>query len=230
MNQPIIWLNEDPRLFPRHENALIEPNGLLAAGGDLTPERLLNAYSLGIFPWYNEGEPILWWSPDPRSVVIPSEFKPSKSLKKAIKKMDIRVTSDACFSRIMEECAAPRKDGLGTWINPAMIDSYTILNEHGYAHSVECWKDGELIGGLYGICIGTAFFGESMFSRVSNASKIAFAALCEYLAENGYTIIDCQVHNSHLESLGAKEIPRTIFLEILEHATSVAPKEEWNLG
>ena len=230
MNQSIIWLNEDPRLFPRHENAFTEPNGLLAAGGDLSPERLLNAYSLGIFPWYNEDDPILWWSPDPRSIVIPSKFTPSRSLKKAIRNSGIRVTTDTCFTEVMESCALPRKDGLGTWINDDMIASYTELHNMGYAHSVECWLDGELVGGLYGISIGRAFFGESMFSRVSNASKIAFAHLCSNLDESGFSIIDCQVHNPHLESLGAVEIPRSEFLTYLEDATSQHPKKDWSFG
>lgn len=230
MNQPIYWLNEDPRSFPKHEYALIEPNGLLAAGGDLSPERLLNAYSLGIFPWYNEEEPILWWSPDPRSVVIPSEFTPSRSLKKEIKREKFQVTSDTCFTEVMMGCAEPREDGLGTWINERMINSYTQLNQLGYAHSIECWQNNQLIGGLYGVCIGQAFFGESMFSRASNASKIAFAALCEYLANNGFKIIDCQVHNPHLERLGAKEISRDEFLTILRSAVTQSPKQEWSFG
>jgi len=230
MNQTIIWLNDDPSLFPKHENAFEEPNGLLAAGGDLTPQRLLNAYSLGIFPWYNPGEPILWWSPDPRSVVIPKEFEPSRSLRKSIKKMNLSVTSDTCFTRIMQECAKPREDQAGTWINPEMISSYTELHKSGYAHSIECWQGNELVGGLYGISIGRAFFGESMFSRVSNASKIAFASLCRYLSDQNFEIIDCQVHNPHLANLGAREIPRHEFLSILKDAIVNPPKEEWNFG
>ena len=203
MSQQIHWLNDDPRLFPRHDYALKEPNGLLAAGGDLSPERLLNAYSHGIFPWYSEDDPILWWSPDPRCVLIPKTFKPSRSLSKAIRNSDFKITSDICFERVMKECAAPRLKQDGTWINSDIIDGYKNLHNLGFAHSVECWQEDELIGGLYGIAIGKAFFGESMFSKKSNSSKIAFAFLCEKLSDWGFEIIDCQVHNPHLESLGA---------------------------
>ncbi|GAA6133411.1 leucyl/phenylalanyl-tRNA--protein transferase [Oceaniserpentilla sp. 4NH20-0058] len=227
MNQPIIWLNEDPTLFPSHNSAFKEPNGLLAAGGDLSPSRLLNAYSLGIFPWYNEDDPILWWSPDPRSVVIPQQFEPSRTLKKVINRSEFTTTTDTCFTEVMESCAALRKDGLGTWINSDMIESYTKLHKMGFAHSVECWQDSKLVGGLYGIAIGKAFFGESMFSKVSNASKVAFASLCNHLVKAGFEIIDCQVHNPHLQSLGASEIPRASFLEILKHATAAETIKEW---
>lgn len=230
MSHPIHWLTDDPHVFPHHDYAFHEPNGLLAAGGDLTIERLLSAYSLGIFPWYSEGEPILWWSPDPRSVIYPQKFKPSRSLAKLLRKDQFRVTSDTCFSQVMRECAAPRDDQGGTWINQDMIHSYSELNKLGFAHSVECWLGDELVGGLYGIAIGCAFFGESMFSRQSNASKIAFASLCENLSARGFEIIDCQVHNSHLESLGAQEIPRDDFLSTLEHVTQKQPTGVWNFG
>ncbi|WP_283786439.1 leucyl/phenylalanyl-tRNA--protein transferase [Bermanella sp. WJH001] len=230
MSQPIQWLNDDPRLFPRHEYALKEPNGLLAAGGDLSCERLLNAYSLGIFPWYSEDDPILWWSPDPRCVLIPDEFKPSRSLSKAIRKSGYKVTSNKCFKEVVTECAAPRLKQDGTWINTHIIESYSNLHKLGYAHSVECWDENELIGGLYGIAIGRAFFGESMFSKKSNSSKIAFAFLCKKLSDWGFEIIDCQVHNPHLESLGAIEIPRAEFLKKLNVAIRLEPKEEWNFG
>lgn len=230
MSQPIQWLNDDPRLFPRHDYALKEPNGLLAAGGDLSCERLLNAYSLGIFPWYSEDDPILWWSPDPRCVLIPDEFKPSRSLSKAIRKSGYKVTSNKCFEEVVTECAAPRLKQDGTWINTHIIESYSNLHKLGYAHSVECWDENELIGGLYGIAIGRAFFGESMFSKKSNSSKIAFAFLCKKLSDWGFEIIDCQVHNPHLESLGAIEIPRAEFLKKLNVAIRLEPKEEWNFG
>ena len=230
MSQPIQWLNDDPRLFPRHEYALKEPNGLLAAGGDLSCERLLNAYSLGIFPWYSEDDPILWWSPDPRCVLIPDEFKPSRSLSKAIRKSGYKVTSNKCFEEVVTECAAPRLKQDGTWINTHIIESYSNLHKLGYAHSVECWDENELIGGLYGIAVGRAFFGESMFSKKSNSSKIAFAFLCKKLRDWGFEIIDCQVHNPHLESLGAIEIPRAEFLKKLNVAIRLEPKEEWNFG
>lgn len=228
MSQPIHWLSEDPSVFPRHDYAFDEPNGLLAAGGDLSCERLLNAYSLGIFPWYNEGEPILWWSPDPRSVVYPALFKPSRSLNKIIKKGVFKVTTDTHFTHVMKACAEPRSDQEGTWINQDMINSYSQLHELGFAHSVECWQGDTLVGGLYGIAIGRAFFGESMFSRTSNASKVAFATLCNQLAQWGFEIIDCQVHNPHLESLGAQQISRDKFLQVLQRATAKRPNEEWN--
>lgn len=230
MSHPIYWLNEDPSLFPQHKYALEDPNGLLAAGGDLSIERLLYAYSLGIFPWYNSNEPILWWSPSPRSVIRPSQFKPSRSLAKFIRKGLYTVTSDTCFADVMKSCAAPRGDQNGTWINQDMIKAYTKLHEIGFAHSVECWQNDELIGGLYGIAIGKAFFGESMFSTKDNASKVAFAVLCENLSSWGFEIIDCQVHNPHLESLGAFEIPREEFLGILDRATAEKPDKEWQFG
>lgn len=230
MSQPIHWLTDDPHVFPHHDYAFNEPNGLLAAGGDLSIERLLSAYSLGIFPWYSEGEPILWWSPDPRSVIYPKKFTPSRSLAKLLRKDRFHVTSDTCFTQVMAECAAPRDDQGGTWINQDMIDSYTKLHELGFAHSIECWLDEKLVGGLYGIAIGGAFFGESMFSRQSNASKVAFAKLCENLSARGFEIIDCQVHNPHLETLGAEEIPREDFLATLEQVTRQQPTGVWNFG
>jgi leucyl/phenylalanyl-tRNA--protein transferase len=230
MDHPIVWLNDAPSLFPKQEYAFDEPNGLLAAGGDLTPARLLNAYSLGIFPWYNEGDPILWWTPSPRCVVFPSEFKPSKSLRKVINKQAMRVTLDRCFTDVMTACSEPRLDEPGTWINQDMIKSYTELHRLGYAHSVECWLDGHLVGGLYGIAIGRVFFGESMFSRVSNASKIAFAALCDQLTKWDFKVIDCQVHNPHLESLGACEISRDEFLGLLKTGRALPIIEEWSFG
>ncbi|MGR6873932.1 leucyl/phenylalanyl-tRNA--protein transferase [Pseudomonas sp. HK3] len=230
MSEPIHWLNDDPRLFPHHELAFDEPNGLLAAGGDLSCERLLNAYSIGIFPWYNEEDPILWWSPDPRCVIFPEDFKPSRSLAKALRKSDYSVTSDVCFERVMTECAAPRSSQDGTWINSDIIKSYAQLHKLGYAHSVECWHNEELVGGLYGIAIGQAFFGESMFSKKSNASKIAFATLCKTLHSWGFQIVDCQVHSPHMESLGAIEIPRKAFLDVLKTATTLTPNEDWNFG
>lgn len=230
MNQPIYWLNEDPTLFPQYEYALKDPNGLLAAGGDLSAERLLNAYSLGIFPWYNPNEPILWWSPDPRSVIFPQAFKPSRSLAKFMRKNTYTVTSDKCFAEVMRACAAPRDKQDGTWINSDIITAYTKLHELGFAHSIECWYDNELVGGLYGIAIGQVFFGESMFSRKDNASKVAFAWLCKNLAQQGFELIDCQVHNPHLASLGAQEIPRSQFLDILAKATRKQPGKEWQVG
>lgn len=212
--------------FPPPERALASPNGLLAAGCDLSVSRLLNAYRSGIFPWFNEGEPILWWSPNPRMVLFPDEFKISRSLRKAIRRNNYTIRTDSCFADVMRACAAPRSAQQGTWIHPEMIAAYSELHRLGYAHSVETWVDDELVGGLYGVAMGKVFFGESMFSRVSNASKIAFAHLVEQLAEWGFVLIDCQVKTTHLASLGAREIPRSVFGQILEqHIAHAIPED-----
>lgn len=197
--------------FPPLEQALQEPNGLLAAGGDLSPQRLLEAYRNGIFPWFNEGEPILWWSPDPRMVLFPNELKVSRSLSKQINKKDYQIRVDHRFTEVMQACAAPRKGQAGTWIHPEMIAAYGALHEMKFAHSVETWMDNQLVGGLYGIALGKVFFGESMFSRTPNASKIAFVHLVKQLNKWGFGLIDCQIKTNHLASLGAREIPRTMF-------------------
>ncbi|MGV6825952.1 MAG: leucyl/phenylalanyl-tRNA--protein transferase [bacterium] len=215
----MIWQLDgtDPALpFPNPETAETDPNGLLAVGGDLTPQRLLNAYRQGVFPWYSEGQPILWWSPDPRMVLFPNEIKISRSLKKTIRNKPWRVTTDTAFEEVIRACAAPRDDGNGTWLMPEMIHAYLKLHEQGHAHSIEVWEQDELIGGLYGISQGASFFGESMFSRASNASKVAMAALAKRYAENPASIIDCQIYSPHLESLGAKLIPRIEFLRRLQ--------------
>jgi len=206
-----------------------EPNGLLAAGGDLSPRRLISAYSLGIFPWYNPGEPILWWTPDPRSVVYPNEFKPSRSLKKLINRKTFTVTMDTCFSDVITLCAQPRRNEAGTWIDKDINKAYNQLHEIGFAHSVEVWFEGKLVGGLYGIALGKAFFGESMFSTMDNASKVAFASLCEQLTKWQFEIIDCQVHNPHLASLGAVEIPRKTFLNQLSSAIKKDEQGLWQI-
>ena len=206
--------------FPPLEHALAEPNGLLAAGGDLSPERLLDAYSQGIFPWFNEDEPILWWSPDPRMVLFPNELKISQSLRKTIKKHDYQIRTDSQFTQIMEACAQPRKNQAGTWIHPQMIAAYTALHEMGWAHCVETWIDDQLVGGLYGVSIGRIFFGESMFSLKPNASKIAFVHLVQQLQQWQFDLIDCQVRTSHLASLGAREISRGQFRQILDRSIS----------
>ncbi|MEY8203657.1 MAG: leucyl/phenylalanyl-tRNA--protein transferase, partial [Bermanella sp.] len=229
MTTSIHWLDQNSGAFPHYQYALTEPNGLLAAGGDLSPERLINAYSLGIFPWYNPGEPILWWTPDPRSVVYPQEFKPSRSLTKLIKKQLFSVTMDTCFAEVIKQCAQPRRDQDGTWIDDDINQAYNQLHDLGLAHSVEVWLDGALVGGLYGIALGKAFFGESMFSRVDNASKLAFATLCEQLTKWQFELIDCQVHNPHLASLGAVEIPRKTFLAQLKRAIEKDEQERWHL-
>ncbi|MBM3347255.1 MAG: leucyl/phenylalanyl-tRNA--protein transferase [Betaproteobacteria bacterium] len=197
--------------FPPVERALSTPNGLLAAGGDLSPERLLAAYRLGIFPWYPEGEPILWWSPDPRMVLFPAELRVSRSLAKALRNRRYEIRFDTAFEPVMRACAAPRDGQSGTWISAEMINAYAQLHRLGWAHSVETWIDGELAGGLYGMAIGRAFFGESMFSRARDASKIALVHLARHLAREGCGIIDCQMRTPHLASMGAREIPRALF-------------------
>ena len=201
--------------FPPLETALATPNGLLAAGGELSPDRLIEAYRSGIFPWFNEGEPILWWSPDPRMVILPSELRVSRSLNKILKKRDYEIRVDHAFSRVMQACAAPRKGQSGTWINPEMISAYTMLHEIGLAHSVETWMDDELVGGLYGVSQGGMFFGESMFSHRPNASKIAFVQMMRQLQRWGFGMVDCQMKTAHLASFGAREIPRIEFSQRL---------------
>ena len=210
-------------IFPPLEKALRQPNGLLAVGGDLSPERILLAYRHGIFPWFNEDDPVLWWSPDPRMVLVPSEFIVSHSLKKILRSGKFEMRFDSAFTEVMAACAAPREGQAGTWIHPEMIAAYTELHRLGYAHSVETWCDGELVGGLYGMSIGKLFFGESMFSRRSNASKIALARLCQQLDLWGVGLIDCQMHTPHLASLGARVIPRVEFQQVLIELVNCAP-------
>lgn len=212
----IPWLGR-AHAFPPLESALPEPNGLLAAGGDLSPQRILAAYRRGIFPWFSAGDPILWWSPDPRMVLYPAEIKVSRSLRKTLRREDYEIRVDTSFRTVMEACAQPRDGQPGTWIVQAMIDAYCALAALGYAHSVETWRDGELIGGLYGVSIGRAFFGESMFSRASDASKIALVHLARQLERWQFGPIDCQMRTSHLESLGARQISRASFSQGLEH-------------
>jgi len=211
----IPWLTHAHQ-FPPVESALTDPNGLLAAGGDLSPDRLIAAYRNGIFPWYSPGEPLLWWSPDPRMVLFPGEIKISRSLERTLRQGNYVVRLDSAFAQVMAECAAPRKDGAGTWISTEMQEAYLRLHRLGYAHSVETWvEEGglqRLVGGLYGVAIGRTFYGESMFARVSNASKIALAHLCRYIESRGFAVIDCQMNTAHLASLGAREIPRREFL------------------
>ena len=212
----MIALLHDNTPFPPLEQALHQPNGLLAAGGSLTPERLLDAYRHGIFPWFNEGDPILWWSPDPRMVLFPAEAKISHSLRKTLRNRVYEVRTDTAFEQVMRACAAPRNGQSGSWIHEDMIAAYTALHRQGYAHSVETWKDGELIGGLYGLAIGRMFYGESMFSRRSDASKVALAHLARQLCRWNFGMIDCQMNTSHLASLGAREIPRAEFVRHLQ--------------
>ncbi|MEJ2620743.1 MAG: leucyl/phenylalanyl-tRNA--protein transferase [Candidatus Thiodiazotropha sp.] len=192
-----------------------EPDGLLAVGGDLTPQRLIQAYQLGIFPWFSEGEPILWWSPDPRTVLYPEKIKISRSLRKTLRKRVFRVTFDQNFDGVIHACAAPREDSPGTWLVPEMINAYRIQHQLGLAHSVEVWQNDQLVGGLYGMAIGRVFFGESMFSRTSDSSKVALVYLSRQLKAWGFRMIDCQVYTRHLASLGAEEIPRQQFCQDL---------------
>lgn len=208
-------LDFDTAEFPPIENALVEPNGLLAAGGDLSVERLLGAYSHGIFPWYEDDQPILWWSPAPRAVLYTETFKPSKSLAKLMRKQPFKITTDTAFERVIRACSAPREYAQGTWITEDMITAYIRLHYQGYAHSFECWDGEDLVGGLYGVSLGTLFFGESMFSTQNNSSKIAFCALVDCCRKLGIPVIDCQVLNSHTQSLGAVEISRDTFKNIL---------------
>ena len=208
----IPWLG-DALEFPRVESALADPPGLLAAGGDLSPERLIAAYRLGIFPWYSPGDPILWWSLDPRMVLPPSALRVSRSLARTLRNADYEVRLDSAFEQVIHACAdAPRAGQNGTWITIEMQQAYLRLHQLGYAHSIETWIDGRLAGGLYGIAIGKAFFGESMFSCARDASKIALAHLCAYLQQRDFGIIDCQMETAHLASLGARPIPRSDFV------------------
>jgi leucyl/phenylalanyl-tRNA--protein transferase len=219
----IPWLSPDNTNFPSPNFALDEPNGLLAVGGDLSPERILAAYHQGIFPWFNPNDPILWWSPSPRTVVFPKNLHVSKSLRKILRKGIYRVTFDNCFTQVMRACAAPRSYADGTWINENIIAGYSILDERGFAHSVEVWREDELVGGLYGIALGKIFFGESMFSRADNASKVGFAHLVRQLIAWDFQLIDCQVANDHLFSLGAVEIPREEFQDFLLNFVHLPP-------
>jgi leucyl/phenylalanyl-tRNA--protein transferase len=222
----IPWL-DDSGAFPAVERALHRPNGLLAAGGDLSSERLLRAYRLGIFPWYSEGEPILWWSPDPRMVLFPSEFKIARSLAKTLRKPGYETRADTAFEEVINACSEPRPRQRGTWITAQMKQAYIRLHELGVAHCVETWLDAELVGGLYGIALGRVFFGESMFSRASDASKIALVALVQQLRQWQFGLIDCQMNTPLLASFGAREIPRSQFTglvaELVNYAHVPAP-------
>jgi len=207
----IPWLDET-LTFPPVETALTDPNGLLAVGGDLSVERLLAAYRLGIFPWFSGGQPILWWSPDPRMVLFPAELRVSRSLAKRLRRQDYEIRFDSAFHEVVVACATvPRRGQDGTWITSDMLRAYDRLHELGYAHSVETWIDGQLAGAIYGVAIGRMFYGESMFHRVTDASKIALAHLVRHLEAEGYGMMDCQMRTEHLASLGGREIPRAEF-------------------
>ncbi len=209
----IVWLEDNDYEFPPVAQALTEPDGLLAAGGLLSPEILLKAYRHGVFPWYSQGQPILWWSPDPRCVLFPEKLRISRSLKKTLNRNLFAIRQDTAFRDVMQNCAKPRKDTDGTWISRDMVEAYSYMHELGYAHSIECWQQDQLIGGLYGISLGDMFFGESMFSHVTDASKVALVHLCATVKPK---LIDVQVYSKHMESLGAEMIPRSKFIEYLE--------------
>jgi|TARA_B100000795_G_scaffold48972_1_gene32158 leucyl/phenylalanyl-tRNA--protein transferase len=217
------WLNETATQFPTPSKAL--SNGLIAAGGNLSSELILSAYRQGIFPWFNVDSPIQWWSPDPRMVLIPDQIKVSKSLKRTLKKKQYDVTVNKNFSAVILACSKPRidqhEDGTSGWIHPEMINAYTKLHELGHAHSIECWQEDRLIGGLYGIAIGQVFFGESMFSIAPDSSKIALVTLCQQLQKWEVQLIDCQVYSDHLASMGALEIDRSIFIDTLNQLCPV---------
>lgn len=222
MDNPIRlhWL--DPRNpdqpFPPAHLAMRDPNGLLAIGGDLSVPRLLRAYAQGVFPWYNPDEPILWWCPDPRAVLMPGAMHVSRSLRKSIRRADYAVTLDRAFAQVMDACAASRIKSRGTWLGADMKRAYLDLHLQGHCHSIEVWRQGTLIGGLYGVALGRVFFGESMFSRASDASKIALYWLVEQLQVWDYDIIDCQISSAHLQALGAQELARPLFLRLLSTA------------
>ncbi|MES2115732.1 MAG: leucyl/phenylalanyl-tRNA--protein transferase [Pseudomonadota bacterium] len=231
----IPWL-EAHSPFPDVASALTtDAPGLLAAGADLSPQRLLAAYQRGIFPWFSEGQPILWWSTDPRMVLMTDQFRISDSLKKTLRKVERsrhtdgrwQVRFDSAFEAVMRACAAPRKDGPGTWISQDIIDGYTGLHKLGYAHSSELWLDGKLVGGAYGVCIGRMFYGESMFARVSDGSKVALAYLVQFLRSHGVAMIDCQQETAHLASLGAAPIPRARFLAHLRNNIALPQISTW---
>ena len=227
---PVYQLIPEVPLFPPVDQA--EDDGLLAVGGDLTKERLLAAYRRGIFPWYEVGQPILWWSPDPRLVLFPEELKISRSLRKVLRKEQFEIRFDSAFEDVIKACADVRTErGDETWIIPEMQQAYTELHQEGYAHSVESWLEGELVGGLYGISLGQCFFGESMFSTTNDSSKVALVALAEFSQQVGIKLIDCQMTTPHLLSLGAREITREVFLKKLKkHLEKPTIKELWDSG
>jgi leucyl/phenylalanyl-tRNA---protein transferase len=232
MLSPIHWIEPDEPL-PLAQSALTEPNGLVAAGNDLSPQRVLEAYRLGIFPWFSPGQPVLWWSPDPRMILETEHIFISDSLAKKLRQIkrisSWEITTDTVFEQVMRQCAAPRVAQDGTWISERMIDTYQQLHTQGFAHSVEVWNEGQLIGGLYGLCIGRMFYGESMFSRVTDASKVALACLTQKLLEAGCPMIDCQQNTAHLASMGGQEIDRKRFIAKVTELTR-QPQLAWSGG
>ncbi|KOP51478.1 MULTISPECIES: leucyl/phenylalanyl-tRNA--protein transferase [Pseudomonas syringae group] len=223
----LTWLNRNSLDFPPLDKALREPDGLLAAGGDLSADRLIKAYRHGCFPWFQDGQPILWWSPDPRTVLFPEELHVSRSLAKVMRQSRYSVTFDNDFASVIKACAAPRSYANETWITGPMQEAYLELHRRGYAHSVEVRDQGELVGGLYGLAMGRLFFGESMFSRADNASKVGFATLVEHLTDWGFVLIDCQMPTQHLQSLGARSIPRMEFADYLAQHLDQPTDADW---
>ncbi|MEX6666787.1 leucyl/phenylalanyl-tRNA--protein transferase [Pseudomonas sp. W2-17] len=223
----LTWLQRDTLDFPALEKAMREPNGLLAGGGDLSADRLIAAYRHGCFPWYQQGQPILWWSPDPRTVLFPDELHVSRSLGKLLRQGRYRVTFDQDFPAVIQACAEPRAYADGTWITDSMQAAYIELHARGFAHSVEVWDGDALVGGLYGLAMGQLFFGESMFSRADNASKVGFATLVEHLQTWGFVLIDCQMPTDHLLSLGARSIPRQTFADYLREHLDKSTCADW---
>jgi leucyl/phenylalanyl-tRNA--protein transferase len=231
MDNPIRlhWLDpRNPRQpFPAASLAMRDPNGLLAIGGDLSVARLVNAYAQGIFPWYNPDEPILWWCPDPRAILVPAQFHASRSLARRLRKRDFAVTLDRALPAVLEACSAPRARGRGTWLGAEMKQAYRTLHQRGHAHSIEVWQDGALAGGLYGVGLGRAFFGESMFSAMDDGSKIALYYLCRQLAAWEFPLMDCQIASPHLATLGATELPRDDFLTRVREAVAQNGPPRW---
>ena len=223
----LTWLSKDSLSFPPLSRALREPDGLLAAGGDLRPERILAAYRHGCYPWYQQGQPILWWSPNPRFVLFPDELHISRSLGKVLRRQTFTISYDQAFDRVIDACAGPRSYADGTWITDAMRQAYQQLHRLGHAHSVEVWQAGELVGGLYGLCIGQVFFGESMFSHADNASKVAFAHLVPDLQRWGIRLIDCQMQTRYLASFGARAIERQAFAGKLAKLVELPNSADW---
>ena len=226
----ILWLNKDdpPGAFPPVSAALREPDGLLAAGGDLSSERLLEAYRRGIFPWYDEGQPLLWWAPDPRCVFLPGDLHISRRLRRDLRRSTAEIRFNTAFGEVIRSCSQPRSYGPGTWITRDMVGAYEQLHSEGWAHSIEVWQDGRLVGGLYGLAIGSALFGESMYSDAPNASKYCLALLDQFLDDGRLGLVDCQVQSSHLLSLGASTIDRADFTERLDALCEpVARFESW---
>ncbi len=222
------WISSQSNTFPPLERALRSPNGLLALGGDLSCQRLLAAYRHGCFPWYSEGQPLMWWSPDPRTVLFPDELHVPRSLRKTLRSGRFRITYDQAFADVIAACAEPRSSDHGTWITPAMQAAYCALHDLGHAHSVEVWHQQQLVGGLYGIAIGRLFFGESMFSRMSDASKTGFVTLVQTLQQAGFVLIDCQMPTEHLARFGARNISRKAFKGYLEHHLDQPSRMIWS--